>query len=496
MFSYEIFEIDSITKVDLLDLLFKKSDWYPIEELVYDSQLDRKTILKYIKELSSDIATSFGSNSSTQIIFFKGKGFKFLGDAVAYHAIIRTIFEESLSLSLMKELFFQQSFSLDSFLRTHFVSESTLRRKITHFNKALKKYDLKIKTSNREIKVEGSELQFRYLSYMIFWEVYKGAFWPFPRIDEHKILQFITDEINPLSTFQELSTIQWSYMIAIILSRFNQGNAMKETELPDFAHATNLALFDTTSVFDSIVNKLKQTFHLSVPEIDFVFLLFQIRDRFYLIPNVFNETLHIHESFNTQVYQLYKLFFKLFQPDLSALDQKRVLIFKSMILVTFLSDIIFPNFSTTMTRADSSKYWRENFPFLQNTMREKLYVMKQQTSPSFLNNEKMIVGRFCEASFIIGDSSNFSPPVYIRVQEDFPIVIETIIANVLSPFCNVKFVSEFDKQIDLIVAPTASNTLKKSLSSIPIVYITTEIQIPDINNLVTAVQQIVNSKVL
>ncbi|MFD1901511.1 helix-turn-helix domain-containing protein [Enterococcus termitis] len=173
MLSFDIFDAETGKKLQLLYLLYKKEDWYSIDELVFDSHLERKSVLKYTKELANDIVEV----ESAQITFSKGKGVCFTGGQIGYLETVPIITEQSIALSLMKELFFQTNLSLDYFLQKYFVSESTIRRRVQQFNLLLKKYGLKIKSVNRELSVEGNEIQFRYLSYILFWNIYRGMSW-------------------------------------------------------------------------------------------------------------------------------------------------------------------------------------------------------------------------------------------------------------------------------------------------------------------------------
>nr|WP_087642320.1 hypothetical protein [Enterococcus sp. 9D6_DIV0238]OUZ27879.1 hypothetical protein A5889_003293 [Enterococcus sp. 9D6_DIV0238] len=55
MLAFDIFDTGTGNKLQLLYLLYKKEDWYSIDELVFDSHLERKSVLKYTKELARDL---------------------------------------------------------------------------------------------------------------------------------------------------------------------------------------------------------------------------------------------------------------------------------------------------------------------------------------------------------------------------------------------------------------------------------------------------------
>ncbi|MEI5990146.1 hypothetical protein A5881_001639 [Enterococcus termitis] len=475
MLSFDIFDAETGKKLQLLYLLYKKEDWYSMDELVFDSHLERKSVLKYTKELANDIVEV----ESAQINFSKGKGVCFTGGQIGYLETVPIITEQSIALSLMKELFFQTNLSLDYFLQKYFVSESTIRRRVQQFNLLLKKYGLKIKSVNRELSVEGNEIQFRYLSYILFWNIYRGMSWPFPTIDQQKIIRFIETEMRPYSPIKDVTVASWSYMIAINLYRYNHKKPLTNEDLPSFAHQLNQEALTQAGINDSILFSIQQSFHLSTPEADFICLLFQIRSSFLLIPTVSKRLLAVHKSLNTSVYQMYQVFLKVIQPDLSFIDEETKIAYHSVLFVGFLTDLLFPNFATTLSGYDYTRYLEQHYPFLRTAMVEKFREMQKYFPAVSFSNEEMLVARFCEAHALIKSPTIYSPPIYIQMETDLPVIMERIIAqqleSFLQPFYNISFVSSTaqleEVNIDLIIASTTSSLLKKRAQNIPIVYI-------------------------
>ncbi|MBO0470103.1 helix-turn-helix domain-containing protein [Enterococcus sp. DIV0242_7C1] len=496
MLAFDIFDTGTGNKLQLLYLLYKKEDWYSIDELVFDSHLERKSVLKYTKELARDLLEINSSQTTIQIEFSKGKGFRFEGGTLGYLKSIPIISEQSISLSLMKELFFQTKLSLDYFQQKYFVSESTLRRKVKHFNNILQKYNLKIKSLNRELSIEGSEPQFRYLSYIAFWNVYRGISWPFPAIDQQKILDFIENEMRRYSPFKDISAVNWSYVIAINLYRYNQKKELSSEDLPEFTHQLNHDALSTLGIHDSILTTIQHYFHVSIPEADFLCLLFQTRSSFLLVPSISKRLLDVHKALNTPVYQMYQIYLDVIKPDLSSTDEQTKITYRSVILVGFLTDILFPNFSTTFSGYDYTKYLKQYYPFLREEMVKKFYEMQKKSENITFINEEMLVARFCEAHALIQSPTVFSPPVYIQLETDLPVIMEKITAKqilyFLKPFYNVSFVSPTDpteiSKPDLIIASTTYPLLNKRAKTIPVVYINPGFSSTDIFNIIEVIE--------
>ncbi|MCA5013651.1 MULTISPECIES: helix-turn-helix domain-containing protein [unclassified Enterococcus] len=504
MLNFDIFDAETGKKLQLLYLLYKKEGWYSIDELVFDSHLERKSVLKYTKDLAEDLLKIESTHVPIQINFSKGRGVRFIGGQLGYLKAIPFISEQSVSLSLMKELFFQPNLSLDYFLQKYFVSESTIRRKVTHFNSIIKKYELKIKSVNRELSIEGSELQFRYLSYIVFWNVYRGMSWPFPTIDQQKILTFIETEMKTYSYLKDVSTANWSYMIAINLYRYNQKKEVTEEDLPNFSHQLNQEALTKAGIHDSILTSIQQNFHVSISEADFLCLLFQMRSGFLLMPVISKRLMAVHESLNTPVHQMYQLYLEVLQPDLSSADEQTKIAYHSVLYVSFLTDLLFPNFTTSLSGYDYTRYLKQNYPFLRSAMVVKFQELQKRaigTGVSF-KNEDMLVARFCEAHALIESPTKFSPAVYIQMETDLPIIMERIIAqqmeSFLQPFYNISFVpstaSPDEVTIDLIIASTTSSLLKKRARDTPVVYINPGFSTKDLFNIITVIENEVEAR--
>lgn len=502
MLRFDIFDSETANKLQLLYLLYKKEDWYSIDELVFDSHLERKSVLKYTKDLADDLIKEQSNKASLLIKFSKGKGVRFTGGQLGYLEAIPIISEQSISLSLLKELFFQTNLSLDYFLQKYFVSESTIRRKIKHFNSLIEKYGLKIKSSNRELSIEGNELPFRYLSYILFWDVYRGMSWPFPTIDQQKIHTFIEKEMRPYSPLKDLSVANWSYMIAINLYRYNQKKEVTFEDLPSFSHQLNQEAISRAGVHDSILTSIQQYFHLPTAEADFLCLLFQIRSGFLLIPAISKRVLAFHKNLNTPVHQMYQLYLDVMQPDLTSVSEQTLITYHSVLFVGFLTDILFPNFATTLSGYDYTRYLKEKYPFLRAVMVNKFHEMQKRAVNVSFSNEEMLVARFCEAHALIQSPTIYSPPVYIQMETDLPVIMERIIAqqieSFLQPFYNISFVPSTTKPetviVDLIIASTTTPLLKKRARKTPVVYINPGFSIKDIFNIVTVIENEVESR--
>ncbi|MCA5011465.1 MULTISPECIES: helix-turn-helix domain-containing protein [unclassified Enterococcus] len=482
------------TKLTLLSLLYRKNDWYLMEELIVDSSLDRNTVSKYIHLLKEEIPQLSPVNPPVSIIYSKARGLRFVGDKIAYQSLISTYVDKSIGVALLKDLLILGQVSIDQFNTQHFVSESSVRRKISQLNKLFLPHSFSIRTSRRQIFLLGDELQIRYYGYIFFWELYKGLVWPFPHIDEHRILEFIDREFKPLVPLKKISILHWSYIIALNIARFIKNNSVNQTDLPSYSNSLNQALKFEGS---SLKRRLMTKFSFSEPETDYLFLLFQTGVRIFQIDFFFDRCINFHKQENTEVYQMFQLYFSTFDPDFSLIGQRDQNLYKYLILSTFTTVSLFPNFSTTLSGYDYLGHLDDNYPSLHTKIEEKIDQMRCFSSSTLLDNKNFLTIRFCEAYALIGNLTDFDSVIQIKLETDLPIIMERILSkqlfSILSPFHNIKFIPPTDfvrsSEIDLVIASTLLSKVTDSKES-PIIFIHPDLQLSDITSIVAALENL------
>ena len=493
MMEFTLFDQESNTKLRLLHMLFKKGDWYTIEELVTDSRYDRNTVLKYSRILQEEIATVTFLDSKATLDRSKTQGLRFQGDKISYRDVVSQLVGNSFSFSLLRDLFLKKEVSIDQFSAEHFVSESSIRRKLTQLNKSFEPHGFSFRTVRRQIRSEGSETQLRYYGYIFFWDIYRGVSWPFKAVSEEKITHVINDEISALSRLKHVSIAQWSYMIALNLTRFSMGYQLEKSDIPEYAHDLNQTFYHSGP---TLAAAMKEAFNFSIIEIDFLVLLFQIGTHFFLIDDLFERAMNFHQTRQTLVFELYQLYLSVLQPDLEALNEEDQLLYKSLILATFMRSALFPTYEMTVSSYDYFAFFSSKFPALVHEMVTQLERMQRHTDFDLIKIKTFLVPRMCEAYALIGRLTDFDTPIRIKLETDLPIVLERILGNqltaALSTFYSISVISTtrfLEEPYDLVVASTVSATLKQ-LRDVPIVVINPEINEIDLANIAKAIEQL------
>lgn len=283
-------------KLSLLDLLFEKRDWCTIDELSNVLAFNQNTLTKYLKQLQEE--TSLYSTKKDEIILFKkGSGFKFCGKKNIYEKIFYRILESSDSFLLILELFKNPNATIDTLESKYFISRSTIRRLIENINKKTKPLGFYFIAKKKRFYLSGSESAYRNYLYIFFWNVYKGNIWPFEHVDQEELIRFVKMYFTKNIPLKQIPIIQWTYFLAINLTRFRMGFPISQEDLPDFSvDLVNQNFFNSFDVFEA----LKVNFSFTKQEIAFVFLLLQTKFTTYLIEDVLDFTLSFHKKMKLQ----------------------------------------------------------------------------------------------------------------------------------------------------------------------------------------------------
>lgn len=83
---------------------------------------------------------------------------------------------------------------------------------------------------------KGSEMQIRYLIYLILWPSYRSVEWPFASIEFHQLFSEVEDSFAIVHQKpNKIKMIEWSFILAVTYLRSQQGHVIPAKELPDFS---------------------------------------------------------------------------------------------------------------------------------------------------------------------------------------------------------------------------------------------------------------------
>lgn len=237
-------------QLNLLEYLDSKQ---PIQQshILNDLNYDSKTLNKdiylinnYIKPLS--IETNIKKGIQLKI-----------PQNYTFDYIYSQILTESAELSLIEQIFFFESHSLNSLSELFLISSSTLRRTIANLNKILKKDHIRIQTT--PLKLVGSEKKICIFVSQLLTEKYFNSSLPFSEIHikaVDKILNIAAKTNKQTLGYAEFERVKIWILVSII--RLQNGNLIRDvSSFPDSIDTSFLNNNDLKILF-------KATFHIQL----------------------------------------------------------------------------------------------------------------------------------------------------------------------------------------------------------------------------------------
>jgi Mga helix-turn-helix domain. len=141
----------------------------------------RNIILSLKQELADkEVGICFTISKNKGIFFTKPS-------TLNLQSIISELYSSTLIYDLIDRFFYQNMQSLTSYGLDHYISVSSLRRKILAIKEALKVRNIDLKKN----QISGDEFAVRSFLYQYYWGIHKDSKWPFQLVDKNKILSTI-----------------------------------------------------------------------------------------------------------------------------------------------------------------------------------------------------------------------------------------------------------------------------------------------------------------
>lgn len=251
-----------------------------LKDLAVQLEMNEKTVMRY-----GELIASFLKKSGVHTIEFAFDNHIVtweVYDISDYRFFRNYIVQQCAIVQLGVRLILGKRVNRIQFMEEFYLSESTLKRRLSSMRKLLKEYALNIKTSQGELILIGDESIIRRLARDGLMNLYEYSPWPFESVDERQIDLFI-EKVFELSDFKyrramESEVIQTiKYDLAIQMTRVKLGYKVQLSE----------RLQENVRVIELIqqANILPlDVFRLSTTEQEY--LIFQIlaKDFFYMRP--------------------------------------------------------------------------------------------------------------------------------------------------------------------------------------------------------------------
>ena len=459
MLNRQVFDRDIRTKLTILTIIGKTPSWFSAEKLAALTAIEKKTILKYCWELDAD-SQEFGEGLSFTISKSKGILLE-IQDQQAFEKFKLFLLEDTLTIKLMKRLFFNQPCSLGLLENELFVSESTIRRKISQFKNVVAPHDISIMYKAKNYTLTGDETQIRMFALMAFWIIYRGSSWPFPMIDEAKVTHTIQGMLDyygiQSSAINETDKRLLTYILTINVIRFHQGNKINWKPEWDVYKKTN-------QVLDA--NELFEDYLLSSEEIGFFNLLLQTFVKTFDFNEIGQRIIQAHEVEQTPAYQATQLFFQEFESFFAIpLDKKMKQTTFGFLIASHLFTDLFTNFGLGISGVDVSMEAKQNYPLLSRKVSRFIKHLADLSTLPLFQEEKQLHMRYILFFSAVNHLTAYEPVITMHFESDLPEYSEKLIRQTIhtlfSNWFNIRFSENSEEESDLVIVSSAMSGLQQ-----------------------------------
>lgn len=393
----DIFETKTVNQLRVLKCLYESNGIVNVDKISKMTSLDTKTVNNLLEDIF--------------ICFSDKKNLTKMDD---YLKTQIKIYQASWVYELCVKLILGKEVSIISFTLEYFISESKLRRKIKNINELLCSLNLKIISRNGDLYISGKETQIRFLGYQFFWEIHKGVKWPFEEIEFTKIWSLFREIIfkNTNIQIKDITYVEWSYIFTINLIRFNQGNIVKEADLPAW----------TDSYFNSFssleLEKINQildlAYHLTTEEKNYFFLLLQTKPQFYLDEDLMVRSIQAHNQVKTDSFYVYQSYVKYLNERTVHYDQQKLAV--AVILAANMSTIMTEELHGSMYDYGMEAFFEKSAPHLLPNIEKKILdIQKEYPNLLFLKKIRYLTLQYAESYSLVANMLDFEPKILVGV---------------------------------------------------------------------------------
>lgn len=445
MRTIDIFEVKTINQLAVLKAVYENDGSVNIDKISKKTSLDYKTVNLIWEDM-------LGIIENNQI----------LNQMDDYWAARIKIIEASWVYHLCEKLLLGKDVPIISFTMDHYLSESKLRRKITHINELLSSTDLKIVSRKGSLYIRGKEVQARFLANQFFWTIFKGIKWPFKEVDFASIALFFKEEVfNGIDLqIKDSGQVEWCYIFAINFIRFNQGRTVTLQELPDFTK--DYLSFFTSKKIHKTDDILSSKYLLSESERMYFFLCLQTRPDFYLMELFYNQSIASHKANQTDIFKVLQWFMNYLGEKNKYFEDNRLV--ASVLLSATMKAAMVNGFYRTTTGYAMTDFFQKRAPKLLPTM-EKIIDTLSEEYPTiyFLKEKKYLATKFAEAYSLAGNMMDFEKKIVVGVVTDLSITLEELLVRKLQAIFylvdNIQFITLGHQDVsyfDLVIKTTVT----------------------------------------
>lgn len=477
----ELVDTLTLNKIKILFAIKEKNDCISIDELSKKTGFERRTIETYINDLTHDYIQFNTTNSNLQFTISTDKRISIRYQLYEdFYSFILFLVSQSFSIRLLSRLFLGEVVSTTEYISEHFISSSTLKRRIAKIRPVLKRYKIELITKKGNLFLNGDEQQIRILAYTFFWMLCKGKYWPF-QIEKQKVIDIQAELSQNFNRRLSQTNIEQKYFVlAINILRFRRGHKIcfSEDWLKQFF----------PEQFILLSSHWEQHHLLSKNEFFFYVLVLQSQEKFYLEDELGAPTLAFHKESNSLIYQSTEAFFNTFSAEICPIPPAIKKEYFSYIFAYHLFCTLFTNVPFGMSGFGDSESVKNRFPLLESRLANLLKQLYRTTKIDLFKEESFLLPRYALFFSSIKAITYFEKPFSIYIDTDLPLISENRLINKLLEYfkdsynIEVSSTMEFfqESTFDLILTTSFTPVIKTATTTDSILFITEELRLEDI----------------
>ena len=482
-------------KIRLLFILKNQNDFISLKELSKKSGLEQRTTERYITEIFDDFSNFRFSDSNLTITISHAKKIKLQYELYEdFYSFQLFIISQSFSVILLSDLLLGNEIITSQYINKHFISASTMRRRIEKILPILKTYNIKLNKNREGIILVGEELQIRILAYTFFWTLYKGKTWPFS-IDRQLIENIECGLFKNFENQLSKTNIEdSSYILAINILRFRKGYPIEYSDewLYDF-------MFEDYILYK---NNWTQQYHLSENEYYFYLLVLQTQAKFYLDDRLKLPLIKFHQESNTPLNVSVQAFFDSFSKEIHSVTSSQKNDYYVYIFANHLFCALFNNAPTGMLGQSVITDIDNKFPILKSKLEVLIEQLSIKVKSTIFNNKDFLLPNYVLFFSFLQNISYFETQISIYIDTDLPVLAEqrlkTQLLNYFGDNFNIKILTTVktlkNSNFDLILTNSFLPEIKSAIKSNQLIYISEELDLDDITRIKNVLENIRKEK--
>lgn len=397
-----------------------------IDKICESTKLDRRTVDRYL----DDIMMQYQLLKEKQPVSFtlsREASGEIKLDYVNYKSFqifLVMMIEQNLTVDIMKKLLLGDKIHLLTYSDEHFISLSTIKRRLSQIRQILAIYHLKVKNKGGTIEIIGEEKQIRLLAYTFFWLMYKGGVWPFKTITKEKAIA-VQKAIygSVIENWSFTNNEQMLTIIAINIIRYRKGYYLNLT-----SGWRNNEYFDRRG---EILEEISENFLFSEDEVLFLMVMILTQEKYYFNEWIRTEALAYHEKFQTPILLATKKYLDYYSEMVYPISQEQREKYFFYLLGNHLYSALFNPLPMAIGSFIFTEQYLERYPNLLRKIEKVWERVRTEVDDPLLENRVFLFARYLLLSSKIHSLTLFENPITILLETDLPLIAEQNIAKQL-----------------------------------------------------------------